>query len=93
MSNVAGPIKIILSPENWETKRQEGGEIVAVEIAPRVSIRMLKSEAIARGLYKEGEEGEGGKRGRGKEGKRRKQAANKMRAPAEDKGREEPSDG
>jgi len=75
------PIQIILSPENWETKRQEGGEMVAVEIAPRVSIRMLKSEAIAKGLYPSPPaplpEGEGRKR--------RKEGRNKMKVPQEDK--------
>ena len=69
------PIQIILSPENWETKRQEGGEMVAVEIAPRVSIRMLKSEAIAKGLIQPEPEP-----------KRRKQGRNKMRQAGEDKG-------
>jgi len=79
-------IKIILSPENWETKRQEGGEpLVAVEIAPRVSVKMRKSEAIAKGLYKE-EGSRTAKDAKGtKDAKRKGPGRNKMRAPAEDK--------
>lgn len=71
------PVKIILSSENWETRRQDGEELVAVEISPRVKIKMRKSEAIARGLYSE-ESTKGTK-------KSRKPGRNKMRVPAEDK--------
>jgi hypothetical protein len=76
-----GDIRIILSSENWETKRQSGEELVAVQISPGVSVKMRKSEAIAKGLYTSPPAPP--LRGEGR--KRRKQAANKMRTPAGDK--------
>jgi len=77
----AGPIKIILSPENWETKRQDGEELVIVQVSPRVSIKMRKSEAIAKGLYVEESTAKGAEGAK----KSRKPGRNKMRVPAEDK--------
>lgn len=77
----AAPINIIVSAENWETRRVEGEELVAVEIRPRVSVKMRKSEAIAKGLWKEPEPRISPidtKKSRGP-------GRNKMRVPAEDK--------
>lgn len=77
----AAPVNIILSAENWETRQLEGEELVAVEIRPRVSVKMRKSEAIAKGLYREST-AEDAKKAR----KSRGPGKNKMRVPAEDKG-------
>jgi hypothetical protein len=75
------PVNIILSAENWETRRESGEELVTVEIAPRVSMKMRKSEAIAKGLWPPPQPSPAAQ-GRAK---RRQQGRNKMRIPAEDK--------
>lgn len=67
---------LVVSPANWETRRDQAEELVSIPIGEHVRVRMRKSEAIALGLWKPPAEAQT---------KRRKRAANKMRAPGEDK--------
>lgn len=47
-------IELIVDPDRWGVAQDDGEELVQVEIAPNVRIRMRRSEAIRRGLITQG---------------------------------------
>lgn len=73
---MGGGLELIVDPERWGVAQEEGEELVQVEIAPRVRVRMRRSEAIARGFLREPAEAGS---------KKRKAGGDKMRRPAGDK--------
>jgi hypothetical protein len=78
VEHIAG---IIGDPSSW-TLRTESGELVVVDLpgGHGAKIKMRKSEAIAKGLWKEPE--------KKAEEKAQPQARNKARRPTANKGRE-----
>jgi hypothetical protein len=75
---------IIGDPKSWGIAEQTG-ELVLVELRPGAFIKMRKSEAIAKGLWKEPKQEAGGKKQEAR-GKMRRPLADKMRRPGDDKG-------
>jgi hypothetical protein len=68
---------VIGDPKSWAVA-ERGGELVQVELRKGVRVRMYKSEAIAKGLWKEPEQEA--------RGKRQEPVRNKARRPGRNKG-------
>ncbi len=76
---------IIGDPSSWNVAEQTG-ELVLVELRPGAFIKMRKSEAIAKGLWKEKDEERRAAGTRSEEQKALPPVKNKMRRQVKNKG-------
>jgi hypothetical protein len=77
---VGDDIELIVDPAKWGVAQEGGVELVRVQIAPYVWVRMRKAEAEARGLWQESDDDE-----QASTGKKRRPGGDKKKLPGGDK--------